>query len=361
MWMRMQTYAVSVNLAAGAGVTNEKFRRNAMRQLRVALSSFALAFATTTMPFHSAAAQTSSAQTWPAKPVRIIVSLAAGGTPDIICRIVSERLAAALGQQIVVENHPGGANVIGAQLAAKAAPDGYTLYFATAAALVTNPYTFKALPYDPLNDFVPIAMIAQNPFLVLAHPGVPAQNVAELIAYDKANPGKLAFATDGPRNLSGMLAAWLNKLGGSNILQVPYATMPQGVQDTLAGRVQLTVLAVPSAAPHIASGALRALATSSPARLVNYPQIPTIGETFPGIEFSGWFALVAPAGVPDMAIDRVNRELAIILKNPDIVAKLAELGFFAYDPAPPPKVRAYVRGQYELWGKLTRDIGLKAE
>jgi len=289
------------------------------------------------------------------------VSLAAGGTPDIICRIVSERLAAAIGQQIVVENHPGGANVIGAQLAAKAAPDGYTLFFATAAALVTNPYTFKTLPYDPLNDFVPIAMIAQNPFLVLAHPGVPAQNLAALIAYDKANPGRLTFATDGPRNLSGMLAAWLNKLGGSSILQVPYATMPQGVQDTLAGRVQLTVLAVPSAAPHIASGALRALATSSPARLANYPQIPTIGETFPGIEFSGWFALAAPAGTPDAVIDRLNRELAVILKNPQIVTRLADLGFFTYEPAPPQAIRAYVRGQYDLWGKLTRDIGLKPE
>lgn len=176
-----------------------------------------VAFALTT----AAIASQSAAQTWPAKPVRMIVSLAAGGTPDIICRIVSELLAAALGQQIIVENHPGGANVIGAQLAAKAPPYGYTLFFATAAALVTNPYTFKTLPYDPLNDFVPIAMIAQNPFLVLAHPQVPAQNLSDLFVYDKANPGKLAFATDGPRNLSGILAAWLNKLGGSNILQIP--------------------------------------------------------------------------------------------------------------------------------------------
>ena len=322
-----------------------------MRFLRSALL---VAVATATL--HSA-----SAQTWPSKPVRIIVSLAAGGTPDIICRIVAERLSAAIGQQIVVENHPGGANVIGAQLAAKAVPDGYTLFFATAAAIVTNPYTFKALPYDPLNDFVPIAMIAQNPFLALAHPSVPAKTLGELIAYDKASPGKLTFATDGPRNLSGMLAAWLNKLGGTSILQVPYATMPQGVQDTIAGRLQLTVLAVPSAAPHIASGALRALATSSPARLANYPQIATIAETFPGIEFSGWFALAAPAGTPEDVVNRVNRELAVILKNPQIVAKLAELGFFTYEPEPPAAVRTYVRAQHELWGKLTRDIGLKAE
>ena len=203
------------------------------------------------------ALQPAAAQTWPSKPLRIIVSQAAGGTPDIMCRIVSERLAAALGQQIVIENHPGGGNIVGTQIAARAPADGYTLFFATAAALVTNPYTFKTLPYDPVNDFTPIGLIAQGPFIVLAHPSVPAKNLAELFAFDKANPGKLAFATDGPRILSGILAAWLDRLGGSTILQVPYATMPQGVQDTIAGRVQLTVLAVPSAAPHIASAAAR--------------------------------------------------------------------------------------------------------
>jgi tripartite-type tricarboxylate transporter receptor subunit TctC len=301
------------------------------------------------------------AETWPAKPIRVIVSLAAGGTPDIICRIVSERLATALGQQIVVENHPGGANVIGAQIAARAAPDGYTLFFATAATIVTNPFTFKTLPYDPLNDFVPIAMIAQGPFVVLAHPSVPAKSLSELFAYDKANPGKLAFATDGPRNLSGMLAAWLNKLGGSNMLQVPYATMPQGVQDTIAGRLQLTVLAVPSAAPQIASGALKGLAVSSRMRLANLPQVPTIAETFPGIEYAGWFVMAAPAGTPDAIVERVNRELAKILADPVIVNRLAELGFFTYPSEPPHAVRTFVAAQYDMWRKLTRDIGLKPE
>ncbi len=324
------------------------------RFMKLLPMAFALAAAATT--FHSAVAQS-----WPTKPVRVIVSLAAGGTPDIICRIVSDRLSAAIGQQFVVENHPGGANVIGAQIAAHAPPDGYSLFFATAAALVTNPYTFKTLPYDPLNDFVPIAMVAQNPFMVLAHPSVPVNDLAELFAFDKANPGKLTFATDGPRNFSGMLAAWLNKLGGSAILQVPYATMPQGVQDTLAGRVQLTVLAVPSAAPLITSGVLHAIASSSAMRLSSFPQVPTIGETFPGVEFSGWFVFAAPAGTPDAVINRVNWELAIILQNPQIAAKLADLGFFTYAPEPPEAARAYVRAQYDLWGKLTHDIGLKPE
>jgi tripartite-type tricarboxylate transporter receptor subunit TctC len=321
-----------------------------MRLTGVVLALFA---AVTFQPAH--------AQSWPTKPVRIIVSLAAGGTPDIICRLVADRLSVALGQQVVIENRPGGGNIVGAQVAAHAAPDGYTLFFATAAALVTNPFTYKTLPYDPLKDFVPVSMIAKGPFFVLANPSVPVKDLAELIAFDKANPGKLAFATDGPRNLSGILAAWLNKLGGSSILQVPYAAMPQGVQDALAGRVQLIVLAVPSAAQHIASGALRPLATSSAERLSNYPQVPAIAETFAGVEFIGWFVLAAPAGTPDEIVMRVNREMDAILKNPQISGKLADLGFFTTGADTPEAVRAYVRTQHDLWGRLTRDIGLQPE
>jgi tripartite-type tricarboxylate transporter receptor subunit TctC len=307
------------------------------------------------------AVQPAGAQTWPTKPVRIIVSQAAGGTPDIICRLLADRLSVALGQQVVVENRPGGGNIVGAQAAAHAAPDGYTLFFATAAALVTNPFTYKTLPYDPLKDFIPVAMIAKGPFFVLANPVVPAKNLAELAAFDRANPGKLAFATDGPRNFSGILTAWLNKLGDSTILQVPYATMPQGVQDVLAGRVQVIVLAVPSAAQHIASGALRPLATSSAERLSNYPQVPTIAETFAGVEFIGWFILAAPAGTPDEVVMRLNREMDLILKNPQISGKLADLGFFTTGADPPQAVRAYVRAQYDLWARLSRDIGLQPE
>src|SRR4051812_323438 len=238
------------------------------------------------------------AQGWPSKPVRFIVTQAAGGTPDIICRLLGDRLSRALGQQAVVENRPGAGNTIGMQMAARAAPDGYTFVFATAAALVTNPFTFKSLPYDPVADFVPVAMVAKGPFIALTHPSVPAKTLGELFAYDKQNPGKLSYATDGPRNFSGIVAAWLNKLGGVDILQVPYATMPQGVQDTLAGRVQLTILAVPSAAPHIASGGLRPPAAPSPKRLPNYPAIPSIGEISPGVGVTGCFIIAAPAGTP---------------------------------------------------------------
>jgi tripartite-type tricarboxylate transporter receptor subunit TctC len=307
------------------------------------------------------AAADAGAQSWPSRPIKMIVTQAAGGTPDIICRAIGARLTRALGQQIVVENRPGAGNTIGAQAAARSAPDGYTFLFATAAALVTNPYTFKALPYDPIKDFVQVGLIAKGPFVVLEHPSVPAKTLPEVFAYDKANPGKLTFATDGPRNFSGILAAWLDKLGGANIVQVPYATMPQGVQDTLAGRVQLTILAVPSAAPHIGSGALRPLAVSSLQKLPNYPDIPTIADSFPGIEMIGWFSIAAPANTPPDIVARMNQELDKILKDPEVVQQLAVVGFFTEGAGTPDETRAFVKAQYDLWGKVTRDIGLQPE
>ena len=302
-----------------------------------------------------------AADTWPDRPIKIIVSQAAGGTPDIICRIISDKLSDLLGQRVVVENRPGGANVVGAQAVAHAAPDGYTLFFATAAALVSNPHTYKTLPYDPVKDFVAVSMVAKNPFLILANPSVPANNLSELVAYDKANPGKLTFATDGQRNFSGILATWLNKVSGANILQVPYATMPQGVQDTLAGRTQLTILAIPSAAPHVSRGALKPLAISWTKRLPLYPQVQSISETFPGVELTGWFVIAAPADTPADIVTRLNQEMDKVLKTPEMVQKLADLGFYTEGAETPQATSAFVKAQYELWAKIVRDIGLQPE
>ncbi|HVY56727.1 MAG TPA: tripartite tricarboxylate transporter substrate-binding protein [Xanthobacteraceae bacterium] len=301
------------------------------------------------------------AETWPARPVRFIVSQAAGGTPDIITRLIAERVSRSLGQQVVVENRPGGGNVIGAQAAARSAPDGYTFFLATAAALVTNPYTFKSLPYDPQHDFVPVAMVANNPFFLLVNPSVPAKTLPELIAYDKAHPGKLTAATDGPRNFSGMLMAWINKLAGTNLVPVPYAAMPQGIQDALAGRVQVIILAVASAAPHLERGALRAIATSGTTRVPRFETVQPIADTFPGFDFLGWFVLVAPAGTPKDVIERMNKEMNTALTDPAIVGRLQELGFYTQGAGTPASTGAYIRNQLDVWGKVVREIGLKPE
>jgi tripartite-type tricarboxylate transporter receptor subunit TctC len=304
---------------------------------------------------------TAQAQAWPARPVKIIVTQGAGGTPDIICRLIAQRLSAALGQPFVVENRPGGGNTIGAVAVARATPDGYTFLFATSAALVSNPYTFKSLPYRPMEDFVPVGMVAKGVFFVLAHPSVPAKNLAELFADDKRNPGKLAFATDGPQNFSGILAAWLNKLGGGSIVQVPYTRMPQGIEDVLAGRVQLIILAVPSAAPYVASGALRPLAESFVRRIDNYPDVPPIADLFPGVEMVGWFAIVAPARTPPEIVARFNQELDKVLKDPDVARQLAVIGFFTEGAGTPASTRDFIRAQYALWGNVAHDIGLQPQ
>ena len=309
----------------------------------------------------SAGAPSARAENWPARPIRFIVSQAAGGTPDILCRLVTEKIGRALGQQIVVENRIGGGNVIGAEVAAHAAPDGYTFFWATAASLVTNPYTFKSLPYDANKDFVPVGKVADGPFLLLANPDLAAKTLPELIALAKANPGKLSFATDGPRNFSGMIAAWINKLAGTEIGQVPYARMPQGIQDTIAGRVQLTVLAIPSAAPFIQSGALRPLAISMKATAPGYESIPPVAQTFPGFDFSGWMAVVAPSGTPADILQRMNREMDAVLKEPDVVQRLREIGFYTTGAGTIDETGGFIRAQSEAWRHVVQEIGIQPE
>jgi tripartite-type tricarboxylate transporter receptor subunit TctC len=302
-----------------------------------------------------------NAQSWPDRPIKFISSQAAGGATDVIGRLVADQLSTRVGQPIVYENRPGGGNVIGTQAAARSAPDGYNFFFATGAALVTDPYTFKSLPYDPMKDFTVISRIAEVSFMVLAHPDVPAKTLPELLAYAKANPEKLAIATDGARRYSGMIAAWLNKLAGTQISYVPYTQMNQGVQDGLTGRVPLLILAAPAARGHIASGKLRPLAVTSAKRLPDYPDVPAVAETFPGFDFAGWFVLAAPTGVPEPIVARVNREMAAIMTDPAVVKRLGDAGYISHGGGTLKEVRDYVQAQHGAWGTLVREIGLQPE
>src|SRR6266568_6963350 len=301
------------------------------------------------------------AQSWPTRPIKMIVSFPAGSAPDIVCRFVTDRLSRAVGQQIIVDNRPGSGNILAGQAAARSAPDGYNFFCATAATLVSNPHTFKSLPYDPVRDFAPVAMIARGPFFVLVHPDVPVKTLAELAAYDKANPGKLTLATDGLRNFTGMMAAWLNKIAGTNILTVPYAGMPLGIQDTLAGRTQVIILAIPAAAPRIRSGELRPLAASFAKRVPGYENVPAIAETYPGFELVGWFLIVAPGGTPNDIVLRVNREMDGILKDPETAQRLHDLGFFTESAETPAAVAEAIRSDREKWGRIVKEIGIRPE
>jgi tripartite-type tricarboxylate transporter receptor subunit TctC len=301
------------------------------------------------------------AQTWPDRPLKFISSQAAGGATDVIGRLVADQLAARLGQPIVYENRPGGGNVIGTQAAARAPADGTTFFFASAAALVTDPHTYKSLPYDPMKDFDVISSIAEVSFVLVAHPSVPAKTLGELIALAKAEPGKLTVATDGQRRFSGMIAAWINKLAGTSMSYVPYVQMTQGIQDTLAGRVQLAILGVGTAQGHIASGALRPLAVTSAQRLKDYPAVPAVAEIFPGFDFTGWWVLAAPTGVPAAILERLNHELDVILKDPAVVERMSKAQFTSRGGGTMQATRDYVRSQYAAWGKLVQEIGLQPE
>ncbi|MGH6767773.1 MAG: Bug family tripartite tricarboxylate transporter substrate binding protein [Xanthobacteraceae bacterium] len=297
------------------------------------------------------------AQNWPTRPIKFIVSQSPGNATDIIARVTADSLSARLGQPVVVENRPGGGNVIGTQAAARSAPDGYTFFFATAAALVTDPYTFKSLPYDPMKDFVPVSKIAEVAFMVMANPSVPAKTLDELIALAKKQPGKLTIATDGTRRFSGMIVAWLNKLAGMNIQQVPYTAQTRGVQDAIGGIVNFVIVAAPVARSHQQSGKLKAIAITSLKRMPQYPDVPAVAEKFPGFDFTGWFVLVAPTGTPAGVLERMNREINAVLKSPGVESKLRSMQF-AVQGGSLKEARDYVNLQHATWGKVVKEIGV---
>ena len=298
---------------------------------------------------------------WPTMPIKLVISQAAGSAPDIIGRLIAEQLSRSLGQPVIVDNRPGASNLIGAQVAARAKPDGNTIFLATAAALATNPYTIKNLPYDPIKDFVPIAMVATNPFIILANPDVKANTLAELFELDKSAPGKLSIATEGPQLFTGILAAWMNKRAGTKFTEVPYTTITQGIQDALSGRVQLISLPIVSAAPYIANGKLKALAVSSLTPVPGFEKIPSVAATLPGVELVGWLVLVAPAGTPAAIVDRINRSTDSALKDQKIQQRLVEFGFFSNGAETPAATTRFVRSQYDMLGKVIKEIGLEAK
>ncbi|MGE5640044.1 MAG: Bug family tripartite tricarboxylate transporter substrate binding protein [Clostridia bacterium] len=297
---------------------------------------------------------------WPERPVRLVLSQPPGSSPDILARMLGERLTRKWGQPIVVENKPGGQNIVGAQVAAKAAPDGYTYYYATTAALVVNVYTFKQLPYDPRKDFVPVTMIGLSPFVLAVNPSVPATTLKELMAYAKANPDKINVATEGTKTLSGLLTDMIGATGGVKWVHVPYNGVQPGILDTIAGRTLATVQSSTALSQHLKRGALRPIAVSFPKRVTGLDNVPTIAETWPGFEYVGWHGLAAPTGTPPEAVRRFSRDLDALMKEPEVAAKLLEFGVIP-EGGTPEAMGEFLRQEHVRWAKLVKDIGAVPE
>jgi tripartite-type tricarboxylate transporter receptor subunit TctC len=309
----------------------------------------------------SAAFPAARAQGWPDKPVKWVLSQPPGSGPDNVARILSDRLAKLWGQAIVIENKPGGQNTIGAVAAARAAADGGSFYFATTAALVTNPLLFKTLPYDPAKDFVPVAFIARSPFALLVRADSPITSVDDLVARAKATPGTLSLGNEGPRTFSGMVARLFNGRTQATANLVAYANVGQGSTDLMGGHVDAMVADLASTAPLVRQGRLRLLATTAAKRVAGWDQVPALAEKLPGFDMVGWFAVVAPAGTPAAAIERCNRDINALLADKDVAERIAAIGPLVDGSMGVDAVGAFLRSESTRWQAITKEIGVLPE
>ena len=296
-------------------------------------------------------------QAYPSRPVRIIVAVPAGGSIDLVARLVGQRLTEALGQPFLVDNRPGGAGIIGTDLAAKAAPDGYTLTMAPAAFLSSHPSTFAKLPYDPVRDFTPVINVVIQPSVLVAHPSAPFKTVKELVAFVKANPGKLNYggASEGsPHHLSSVMFSSATE---TKMVYVPYKGGALALADLLAARVDLIFAPVPEALRHIRAGKLRALAVMSLKRASVLPDVSTMQEAgFSGLELDTWIGLVAPAETPSDIVRRLNNEVQKALRG-DLRERFAEVGLDVAGGTPD-EFAATIRNDIAVYARLVKDSGM---
>jgi putative tricarboxylic transport membrane protein len=299
------------------------------------------------------------AQPYPAKPVTIIVPFGAGSGTDSITRILGHFLSTALKQTVVVEPKPGANGAIAATYVARSAPDGYTLIMGTNSPHSAVPFLAKNVPYDPVKDFAPISRVGSYTLLLVVNPEIPAKSVAELIAYAKANPGKLTFASG---NTSGIVAGeTLKRWAGVDILHVPYKSVPPALNDVLGARVSMMFADLTTAMPHVRANTLRALGTTRKARSVLFPEVPSLHEAgVTDFEMDSWAGLFAPAGTPGDIVARLNTEVRAILGDPEIKAKIAATGFEAF-ASTPAEFDEFVKGQLASWGKMIKDAGIEPE
>ncbi|HZQ73505.1 MAG TPA: tripartite tricarboxylate transporter substrate binding protein [Burkholderiales bacterium] len=300
------------------------------------------------------------AQSYPAKPVRVVVTFPPGGTPDIYGRVMAAELQKAWGQGVLVENRTGAGGTIGTDAVAKAAPDGYTLLFAADATITIAPSLYAKLPYDPVRDFAPIINVARGPFVLLAHPSLPANTLPELIALAKAQPGKLSYASSGAGGQQHLAMETVKNAAGIDVLHIPYKGFGQGLADVMAGQVPMIFGGITASLQIAKSGKLKPIAVTSPARAKAMPQVAAIAETLPGFDIQAWYGFVAPAGTPREIVRKVHDDAHAIIQRPDFQKRLAG---DAIEPVAnsPEEFGAQIRADVERWRRVVAAAGVKAE
>ena len=299
------------------------------------------------------------AQSYPAKPVRIIVPFAPGGGSDLAGRLVAAKLSERLGTQFIVENRPGAGSNLGAEIAVKSPPDGYTLLLISASYTV-NPSVYK-LTFDPLNDITPIIQISGGPYVVAVHPSVPANTLAEFVALVKKQPDKYAYGTSGSGSIMHVASEYFLDAAKIKVLHIPYKGTGPAVADTIGGQVQLVFGAVPVTLPHVKAGRLRALAVTTDKRIAAAPDLPTVAESgYPGYEVTNWHGLVGPKGLPRDIVERLNREIGEVVKGEEMKKNLAADGL---EPAggSPARFGEILKNEMVRWAKVVRQAGIKVD
>ena len=325
-----------------------------MVRLKAVAIAFCLALAALALP------RPATAEDWPARPVTLIVPFAPGGTTDIVARIVGQALSARLGQPVVVENLGGAGGTLGANQAAKAAPDGYTVFMATVAHTMA-PGIYKSLPYDFVKDFEPITEVASVPNIVIVHPAVPAKTVAELLAYIRANPGKVNYGSAGIGSTEHMSGELFSAMANLKMVHVPYKGGAPMMADIIAGHIEMAIETSGSASPHIKAGSVRALAVSTAKRSPLFPDLPTLAEAgLPGYDVTTWYGMLVPAGTPAPIRDRLYKEMSEILKSSDIAARFRDIGA---DPGgePPADFAAFIKNETAKWIKVAKDAHISVD
>jgi len=322
------------------------------------IQSMVLVFSALVGIFSSAAAWAQTGD-YPAKPIKIVVTFPPGGSSDAIVRILSTRLNEKLGQPLVIDNRPGAGGNIGLSAVAKSAPDGYVLGVGAAGGLTANVSLYPQMPFDVAKDFMPITMLAAIPFVLVGHPSVPADNIQQLIAYAKSQAGKVSIGHGGNGTAMHLSTALFTQMADLKLIEVPYRGSGPAAMDTLSGQIQLSITDLAAALPHIKAGKLKAFAVTSPKRLSNLPEVPTLAESgLTGYDSTGWFGLVAPAGTPASIIQRLNAEFTAALNDEGIKSQMRQNGM---EPVPTTTegLDAYIKSETQKWGRVIRQANIK--